>query len=427
MLNKLKTYLPKGEFSRNVLTLMTGTSIAQAIPIAVSPILTRIYSPEDFGVLALFLSITSILSVIVTGRYEFAITLPKKQNDAIQLLWLSIILSFIFSFFTFLIVFFFKTEIIKLLGNKNINNWLYFVPITILLSGFYQTFNYWFNRNKNYKALAKSRVIQTSTTSTINLGAGFANNGGVGGLIIGNILGRVLTNVYFIYLFITNKTDEHKYNKVKMLALAKRYKNFPKYDILASFFNISSNQSTHIFFNVFFGAVTSGYFYLTQRIFTLPISLIAGSIQEVFKMEIISIHLRNGDTRSFYIKTLKKLILLAIIPTILIYFYAVDTFVFIFGDKWKSAGEFVKLMTPVFFLRFVSFPLSYMVYVVEKQIYNIIGQFILLLGILTSFYIGKNFDAKTTVLFITITYSLFYFTYICLSYSLTDKGTKIHD
>jgi len=422
MLIKLKKYLPKGEFSRNVLTLMTGTSIAQAIPIAISPILTRIYSPEDFGILALFLSITSILSVMVTGRYEFAITLPKKKNDAIQLLWLSIILSFIFSFFTFLVIFFFKTKIIELLGNKKINNWLYFVPITILLSGFYQTFNYWFNRNKNYKTLAKSRVVQTSTTSAINLSVGYSNNGGVGGLIIGNIIGRIITNIYFIFLFTTNKTEEYKYNKMKMIALAKRYKDFPKYDILASFFNISSNQSTHIFFNVFFGAITSGYFYLTQRIFTLPISLIAGSIQEVFKMEVISVHLKKGDTRKLYLRTLKKLILLAIIPTILIYYYSIDTFVFVFGDKWKPAGEFVKIMSPIFFLRFISFPLSYMVYVVEKQIYNIIGQFFLLIGILISFYIGKELGAKTTVLYITITYSLFYFAYICLSYSLTNKG-----
>ena len=157
----------------------------------------------------------------------------------------------------------------------------------------------------------------------------------------------------------------------------------------------------------------------------LPVSLIAGSVQEVFKMKIISIHLKKGDTRSFYLKTLKKLILLAIIPTILIYYYSVDTFVFVFGDKWKPAGEFVKIMTPVFFFRFISFPLSYMIYVAEKQAYNIVGQFLLILGIFASFYIGKNFDAKTTILFITITYSLFYFAYICLSYSLTNKGKNL--
>ena len=82
MLTKLK---PKSEFTRNVLTLMTGTTIAQAIPIAISPILTRLYTPKDFGVLALFVAITSIFGSIANGRYELAIMLPKKDEDAINI------------------------------------------------------------------------------------------------------------------------------------------------------------------------------------------------------------------------------------------------------------------------------------------------------------------------------------------------------
>jgi len=92
MLTKLK---PKSEFSRNVLTLMTGTTIAQAIPIAISPVLIRIYTSEDFGVFALYMSIASILSVVATGRYEMAIMLPKKDSDAINVVVLSMIISFL--------------------------------------------------------------------------------------------------------------------------------------------------------------------------------------------------------------------------------------------------------------------------------------------------------------------------------------------
>jgi len=80
MLTKFK---PKSEFSRNVLTPMTGTTITQAIPIAISPILTRIYTPEDFGVLALFVAITAIFGGIANGRYELATMLPKKDKYGI--------------------------------------------------------------------------------------------------------------------------------------------------------------------------------------------------------------------------------------------------------------------------------------------------------------------------------------------------------
>ncbi|MCK5335612.1 MAG: translocase, partial [Gammaproteobacteria bacterium] len=79
----IKKNLPKEESSRNVLTLMTGTSIAQAIPIAISPLLTRIYTPNDFGVYALFISIATIFGSIANARYEMAIMLPHKDEDAL--------------------------------------------------------------------------------------------------------------------------------------------------------------------------------------------------------------------------------------------------------------------------------------------------------------------------------------------------------
>ena len=142
----IKKFKSRSEFSRNVLTLMTGTSIAQAIPIAVSPILTRIYTPEEFGSFALYMTIVSLLSILVTGRYELAIMLPKKDEDAINLVALSILISFIISVFVFLIVFIFNTEITDWLANKAISSWLYLIPLSIFFSGLYQSLYFWNNR-----------------------------------------------------------------------------------------------------------------------------------------------------------------------------------------------------------------------------------------------------------------------------------------
>ena len=81
----IKALKPKSEFARNILTLMTGTAIAQAIPIAISPILTRLYSPEDFGVFALYMGVVSIGGILATGRYEMSVMLPKKDSDAMKI------------------------------------------------------------------------------------------------------------------------------------------------------------------------------------------------------------------------------------------------------------------------------------------------------------------------------------------------------
>ena len=145
MIQRLK---PKSEFSRNVLTLMTGTTIAQAIPIAISPILTRIYSPEDFGMLALFLALFSILSTIATGRYELAIMSPESDDEAKDIVFLSILVAIFVFFISTILIWFFDVEIAILLGNSEIKNWLYFIPFTVLSFGVYQSIDYWLNRQK---------------------------------------------------------------------------------------------------------------------------------------------------------------------------------------------------------------------------------------------------------------------------------------
>ena len=143
--NQVVGKLLKSEFNRNVLTLMTGTTIAQAIPIAITPILTRIYTPEDFGVFALFMAIASIFGTIVNGRYELAIMLPRKNEDAINIFALGFIIAFVISLILLILVLVFNNYFVNLLGNKEIGVWLFFMPITVFLVGLWKLLNC-FNR-----------------------------------------------------------------------------------------------------------------------------------------------------------------------------------------------------------------------------------------------------------------------------------------
>ena len=132
MIKRLK---PKSEFSRNIITLMTGTSIAQAIPVAVSPILTRIYTPEDFGIFALYMSVVSIMAIFATGKYDLAIMMPEKDDDAVNIVILSTSITTIVSILTLIVVIIFNENIAFLLGNESIKNWLYLAPVSIFLTG----------------------------------------------------------------------------------------------------------------------------------------------------------------------------------------------------------------------------------------------------------------------------------------------------
>ena len=128
-----------------MITLMTGTAIAQAIPIAVSPILTRLYSPSDFGVFAVYMAVTAVLSVIATGRYEQVVMLPQKDEDAANVVVLSLIVSTFFSLIFLVIVATWNSSITALLGNPEISGWLYLIPLSVLSMGVYNKFTYWLN------------------------------------------------------------------------------------------------------------------------------------------------------------------------------------------------------------------------------------------------------------------------------------------
>jgi O-antigen/teichoic acid export membrane protein len=156
MLKQLKKKL-SSEFARNSLTIFTGNVIAQAIPFLAEPVLARLYTPEDFAVLAVYLSVANLFSIIATARYELAIMLPKEDRKAANVLGLSVLISFAVSFISFLIVLFFNSNICRILHNEDVSIYLYLVPLSVLSVSWYQIFNYW---NSRKKEISECNVFQ---------------------------------------------------------------------------------------------------------------------------------------------------------------------------------------------------------------------------------------------------------------------------
>ena len=423
MLTKLK---PKSEFSRNVLTLMTGTTIAQAIPIAISPILTRIYTPEDFGVFALYMSMASILSVVATGRYEMAIMLPKKDSDAINIVALSIIISFFVSFISFLIVLIFNVQITNLLGNPEISNWLYFIPITVLLTGIYQSFNYWSNRKKQYKRLATSRVIQSGTTSATNLGMGFGGFGS-SGLILGGIIGRGVATAILAKMVWREDSNLLKYfNKLKMVALIRKYIDFPKINLFHSFINESKNFITNVLLVNFYSNFILGQFYMVNRILLLPSTLIGSSISQVLFRVFSEKYNKKEDFSYLVLKMIIKLFLFALIPFLMILLYGKELFSFVFGKEWSIGGELASSYALYILFHFVASPVSIIPLIVKKQeiafYWNLVGNILYILSIIFGYIIFKDFF--DTLIFLSIIMSIYFIFSIRWVYKISKEGVS---
>ena len=418
----MRRLLPQSAYARNVLTLMTGTSLAQAIPIAISPILTRLYSPEEFGLFALYMAVAMIASVLVTGRYELAILLPRQDRDALHITALAMVLSMLISAVLLLIVLFFSQSMAALLGDAALAPWLYWVPASTLLLGVYQSLNYWSNRKAQYKRLAISRTVQSTSVALAQMGGGYGGRG-VAGLVGGQVAGQVLATSVLAYLIWHE--DFRQIRSLKLargLALAKKYINFPKYLIIAHGFNTASGQMPVLLLSALFSTTVAGFFTLTQRVMVAPMSLVAGALGDVFRQEASQAYMHQGNCEEIYKKTFKRLLLISVVPFAFFFLVAPELFSLIFGAQWRVAGEYGRILTPKFFFDFVVGPLSAMFMIAEKQRLDLIWQIGLVSAAASSIYIGYWLSDMKLALLI---YSLSHCCMQIINLSMTYKFAKI--
>lgn len=354
-------------FSKHVVTLMTGTLFAQAIPIAITPILTRLYGPDDFGTFALYLSLVAVLATFATGRYELAIAIPKMDHQAINLLALSLSISVVISFFTLFIVWFFNEQIVTLLANQSISLWLYFLPISVFLTGAYQSFYYWHGRSRSYKLLAQSQVVQSSTTAGSNLVLGFNNIGDIG-LIISSIFGQFISALNLGIKTLMKDRVEFKYIKLgKMLVLSKKYIKFPTSNLPHALVNVLKENIVILFITIKYSQIILGHYFLVLRIMKIPVGVVGNAFAQVFYREAIDTFNQKKSIYKLVKKFIIKLFLFSIIPFILIIFFAEAIFCFVFGSEWLIAGKYAQGLSLYIMLHFIASPLSTVPLVINKQ------------------------------------------------------------
>lgn len=385
---------------------MTGTGISQAIPILVAPLLTRIYSPEDFGIFALFMAIVSIAMIMASARYEGAIILTERTKDGLRVLILSLGISFVFSLISYAVLWCFGDSIVKLLKNPGIEPYLNYIPLTIFLGSSYICLQHHKIREKLFRFVVIARITKSASTSLSQVGIGMFG-GGVFGLIAGFIIGELVS----VLLLATDMVKQRKLlrsslNVSKVFDLGKRYRNFPIFDLPSATINVMANQLPNILLGTLFGPAYAGFYLLTQRVLQAPITLIATSVLDVFKRDAVISYAESGHARVLFRKTFLTLLAFSLIPTTVLVFLIEDAFVIFFGAEWETAGQYSKILLPALLLRFLANPLGYMMYVAEKQNINMVFTSLLFVLILASLLLSSS--PIQVIYFISASYSIYY-------------------
>nr|WP_277606388.1 oligosaccharide flippase family protein [Acinetobacter sp. NIPH 2699] len=355
---------------KSVGLLVGGTAGAQLLLVAATPLLTRLYSPSDFGLLAAFVSLLAFLTVIASARYELAIHLPEKIEETVAVTVLSFIFLVLTTVVTVIFTILFAESISALLKAPELASYLWLLPLAVFFVGLYQICNAWCVRQKEYKAIASTKLIQSIVTLLIQLST---FKWAALGLVLGQAFGQGAGSLKLSLQAIRNTKEFRKVQFVQIKAVAKRYKSFPIYSTWTGLFNTASLQLAPLVFLSLFGATIAGLYALTLKLVSLPVSLIGQAMGSVFLSEAPKAH-REGRLNTLVLQFNKKLLQMGCLPTAVLIVFGPELFAFVLGEQWYKAGEYAQWLAPWIFLQFQWSPLSNLTVVLELQKEALVSQ-----------------------------------------------------
>ena len=401
----LKKHL-QSEFSKNILTLITGTGIAQIIPLIAAPILSRIYSPSEFGKLALYLSVISVLGAIANARYEAAIILPKEKSDRVIVALIALIIPLILAFIVFIVLLFFRHSIAQFLGDITIANWLLLLPFSIIMVGFFNALNYFSTSEKQYKLIAKSTIRKSIGGTIVQVLIGLISTLKGGGLIIGQVSSHFFGNIGLLRNFKKSYIVQNKVTWEEIRDLLIRYKEFPLFSVWGIFLNTLSTNLTNLFISNVYSITTLGFYSYSFRYLSLPSVLIGNSIGQVYMQKAIEEKSRYGTAQQLFIKTLIRLLIIGV-PTFTIgYFIVEDAFALIFGENWRLAGIYAQIIIPLIFAKFIVAPLSLNILIYERQKLGLLLHLIILILTIIVFFTSYYLNLEIQIFLKSLTFIL---------------------
>ncbi|NOT84681.1 MAG: oligosaccharide flippase family protein [Methylococcaceae bacterium] len=345
-------------FIKSIVVLGGGTALAQAIPALTSPILTRLYSPEDFGLWAIFLAMTYAILPVVSGKYEIAMATVKEQKEVCLLYEVSLWVTVVVSSLGYLLLLEYAEEILNLLDKKNLGDWVFAIPFLLCLLGIFNILSYVANSQKKYALISKNKIIQAVVTAMVTIGMGLLGSGFIG-YVIGYVFGTLLANIHGMHRL---KIDIRllsllEFSKDKK-NIAFKYKDFPLFNASSSLLSGFQQRIPFFFIAPYFSDAILGNYMLMFQVAFAPLSFVAFSISQVNLKKVVElIHSGENITRYLF-KLTGVLLMIGLIPTLVSVFYAPQIFTVIFGKQWSQAGTYLQILMPAFAIQFIVSTLS---------------------------------------------------------------------
>ena len=359
--------LAAGGFARHVATLASGAALSQALPLLFAPLLTRLYTPADFGVLAVFVAWLSNLAVISTARYDMAVVLPKSEPEAARLMVLSLSINTVLLALCLLLFWPWHDAIAALLNAPALANWLPLLPFGVWLAGCVAAWTAWNNRQRRYAANAQGRVVQSLGVSLLQVAAGWSGLA-AGGLILSQLAGQALALLTLARADVaTHFAFLRGHPRPLVQAEARRFREFPLVNTPHAFVVALQDSLMLALLASLSGAAIVGQYALVLRVLKLPAAMVGQAVSQVVFRDLAE---AAGDGRALSGMLKRALLMLAglaVLPFSLLALWGGPLFALVFGEPWRGAGDIAAVLTPYFAAAFVAGPAFMVPMVIDRQ------------------------------------------------------------
>lgn len=336
---------------------MTGTGLAQILTVAIAPILSRLYEPSSFGVFSIYSSLVSILAVVACGRYETAIVLPKREEEAGRLVLLSLFIPVCLAVVLFLFLLLGGRESIAAVLPRELGNWLWLLPIHVLAMGFFQALSYWTTRTEQFKQMSKVQVSRSITAGAAQVSIG-AIHAGPFGLLGGQLLGQLLASaILALHIWRGQRQFWREcWSWLDIRQVGRLYRRFPQFSAPQTLLNAVSQNVPAFLLTQAYGATIVGWYALAHRLIEMPLSFLGQSLTQVYYQRASKALHERQDVYQLLLKTTGTLALIGILPAVVILLFGTQLFSLLLGNAWVEAGRMAQWLVIWLFVGFLNSP-----------------------------------------------------------------------
>jgi O-antigen/teichoic acid export membrane protein len=400
-----------------------GTAIPQFLPFVTAPITSRIFSPAEYGVMAIFASISAIFSYLYFLNYNHVVIIADSDKNALHGMALSSIVLVCFVIFTQALFLIFNSFFTRFFFENNSINYsiiLQLIPGYTAIICMQNLFYFWLIRKGEFKSIASYKILTAIINACITIGLGLIGLG-LRGLLLSTIINQIIILILYYYFFNKDfKNTNWNFNYKKSLVLAKRYKKFPLLNVPIDFVNNLSAQLPVFLLNNKYSTSVVGNYSQVNRIFGIPTSIISSSISDVFRNRATIDYNEKGSCRGIMLKSALLLLLFAILGLSLLPFLP-NLIAIYLGEKWRMTGVYAQLLAPYFLMRFIVSPLSYVLIISGNQIYDLLWQVVLLIFLVSLIFLNANSE-KDFLFAFSIIYAIMYMIYFFIGYKFAKKN-----